>query len=88
MTSQQIYHVSEDGKIETFKPRPSPSQFPNIHGNVVCGIDNQLLHHYLLPRDCPRVTYYAGLKTTEQDKIKFLGQSTADFVIAIKAKWF
>lgn len=88
MTSQKIYHVSEDGNIEAFKPRPSPSKFPNINGNVVFGINNKLLHNYLLPRDCPRVTYYAGIKTTKQDKIKFLGQSTADFVIAIEAKWF
>ena len=86
MTPKVIFHVSEQENIEIFKPRPSPSKFENIHGDVVFGISDKLLHNYLLPRDCPRVTFYASGKTSAADKEKFLPAS-AEYVIAIVARW-
>jgi hypothetical protein len=53
------FHVSEDGGIQRFEPRVS------AHGeSLVWAIDGGHLRNYLLPRDCPRVTYYAGRQTT------------------------
>lgn len=86
MLGKRIFHISENGEIETFKPRPSPSKFDNLRGDVVFGISDKLLHNYLLPRDCPRVTYYASGKTSQADKEMFL-QTSADYMIAIEAKW-
>ncbi|MEI9955490.1 MAG: DUF6886 family protein [Ferruginibacter sp.] len=86
MITEKIFHISEDGGIKIFQPRPSPSAFDNIKGDVVFGISQKLLHNYLFPRDCPRVTYYAGSNTSIEDKNKFL-KAPVDFVIAIEAKW-
>jgi hypothetical protein len=77
-----LFHVSEDRGIEQFEPRPA-------HGSnwaVVWAIDAGRLRNYLVPRDCPRVTYYAGPETTSADKARFLGSSAA--VIAIEGDWF
>lgn len=41
--------------------------------------------NYLVPRDCPRVTYYAGPKTTTEDVERFLVGSNS--VVAVEAGW-
>jgi hypothetical protein len=84
----RLFHISEDGGIDQFDPRPSPSFFTEVKGDVVFAISGQLLHNYLLPRDCPRVTYYAGPTTSPEDRQTFLGQSRATHVVAIEAGWF
>jgi len=48
----RIFHISEQAGINIFEPRPSPSHFEAITGNVIFGITGELLHNYLLPRDC------------------------------------
>lgn len=55
---------------------------------MVFAISDRLLHNYLLPRDCPRVTYYANANTSRQDHLRFLGGSAATHVVAIEAAWF
>jgi hypothetical protein len=84
----RLFHISEEDGIEKFDPRPSPSFFSAIKGDVVFAISGKLLHNYLLPRDCPRVTYYAGPATSPEDRQTFLGQSRATHVVAIEAGWF
>ncbi len=76
-----LFHISEESGIERFEPRVSEGRGP-----VVWAIDDERLRNYLLPRDCPRVTYYAGPETTPADVERFLGTSRA--VIAIEAAWF
>jgi hypothetical protein len=76
-----LFHVSEELGIERFEPRPSPS----TGEPVVWAIDAECLRNYLLPRDCPRVTYYAGHDTTAEDVERFLGSSLA--VIAVESAW-
>ena len=76
-----LFHVSEESGIERFEPRPS--QF--AEEPVVWAIDAGRLCNYLLPRECPRVTYYAGPETTAADVERFLGPSPA--VIAVESAW-
>jgi hypothetical protein len=76
-----LFHVSEESGIERFEPRPSPY----TDDSVVWAIDADRLRNYLLPRECPRVTYYAGRETTAADVERFLGRSPA--VIAIESAW-
>jgi len=83
----QLFHISENGSIKKFLPRPSPSHFDQINGNVVFAITERLLHNYLFPRDCPRVTYYATTKSSDADKEKFFNHPAVEFVIAVEAKW-
>lgn len=86
--SERLFHVSEEPGIAVFEPRPSPSFFVEITGDVVFAIEDRLLHNYLLPRDCPRVTYYQTAGTTTADKEKFFGESKADFVVIVESGWY
>ena len=77
-----LFHVSEQQGIERFEPRWSA-----LRGQeVVWAIDDERLRNYLLPRECPRVTYYAGPQTVSADVEQFLGKSKA--VVAIESGWF
>jgi hypothetical protein len=76
-----LFHISEEAGIEKFEPRPSDS----TPEPVVWAVDADRLHNYLLPRDCPRVTYYAGPQTIAADRERLLGSSTA--VVAIERYW-
>lgn len=77
-----LYHLSEKAGIERFEPRESIyTSYP-----VVWAITADRLCNYLLPRDCPRVTYYAGPGTTAADVNHFLGESRA--VVAVENSWF
>jgi hypothetical protein len=76
-----LFHVSDAADIQRFEPRPSTL----IDAPVVWAIDDARLRNYLLPRDCPRVTYYAGAQTTAADRAAFLGSATA--VVAIEEQW-
>lgn len=77
-----LFHVSEEGGIERFEPRWSEI----AKQNAVWAIDAERLRNYLLPRECPRVTYYAGPQTASADVKRFLGESKA--VVAIESAWF
>jgi hypothetical protein len=76
-----LFHVSEEAGIARFEPRLSST----MHVPLVWAIDAERLRNYLLPRDCPRVTYYAGSQTTTADVERFLGPNTA--VVAIERGW-
>jgi hypothetical protein len=76
-----LFHVSEESGIRRFEPRPSEY----ADEPVVWAIDEARLPNYLVPRECPRVTYYAGSKTTTVDVERFLGSSRA--VVAIESGW-
>jgi len=86
--SKRVFHISEEAGIGLFEPRPSPSFFSEITGGVVFAIEERLLHNYLLPRDCPRVTYYVGDNTTQEDKQTFFGESNAEFVVVVESGWY
>jgi hypothetical protein len=77
-----LFHVSEESGIARFDPRPSEY----TDEPVVWAIHASRLCNYLVPRDCPRVTYYAGRATTTADVERFLGSSQA--VVAIESGWW
>ena len=76
--SSVLYHVSEQ-----------PDIVDSRHGRRVLagrgglGREHQKIRDYVVPRDCPRVTYYADAQTLPEDSARFLGTSVA--VIAIEA---
>jgi len=84
----RLFHISEVPDIPLFEPRPSPSHFDAITGNVVYAISGKLLHNYLLPRDCPRITYYLKDTTSGEDKERFFGESAADNIIIVESGWY
>ena len=76
-----LFHVSEESGIERFEPRASEDGGEP----VVWAIDAARLRNYLLPRECPRVTFYAGRDTAPADVERFLGTSPA--VVAVESGW-
>ena len=82
MADKMLFHVSEQVGIELFEPRWSEI----ADRKVVWAIDADHLRNYLLPRECPRVTYYAGPQTASADVAQLLGKSQA--VVAIESGWF
>jgi len=75
-----LFHVSETAGIRRFEPRASEA-----YGDVVWAIGERLLQNYLLPRDCPRVTFYADFDSTDEDVARFLGD--AEHVVAVERAW-
>jgi hypothetical protein len=86
--SYRLFHISEQPGIKLFEPRPSPSAFDKITGDVVFAITEQLLHNYLLPRECPRVTCYPSDKTNARDKASFFEKTTTKYIIAVENQWY
>jgi hypothetical protein len=86
--NKRLFHISEEPEIKIFDPRPSPSHFDAITGDIVFAISGHLLHNYLLPRNCPRVTYYIRPETTVEDRHKFFGESKADHIITVPSEWY
>lgn len=81
MSSTALFHVSEQTGIERFEPRAVDGSFEPR----VWAVDEDHLRNYLVPRDCPRVTYYADAKTSPADVEQFLGRGKA--VMAFEHGW-
>ncbi|HEY0602108.1 MAG TPA: hypothetical protein VGD58_04310 [Herpetosiphonaceae bacterium] len=82
-----LFHISDQPGITRFEPRPAPGPNPTQTGAMVWAIDQQHLHNYLLPRDCPRVTFYALPESSPEDVTRLLSYSSASYIIAIEAGW-
>jgi hypothetical protein len=78
-----LFHFSEDSSILQFEP-----QLMNLGGEaVVWAIDEEHAPNYFLPRDCPRVTFYAMAHSAKEDITRFLGQGSRR-VVAIESDWY
>jgi len=88
MCVERLYHVSDQPDITLFEPRPVRAGHP--HGDlsaVVWAVGERRLHNYLLPRDCPRVTFYATADSGPADVARLLGTTAARHVVAVESGW-
>ena len=83
----KLYHISDKPSIKRFDPRPAPHQSAKQKGKMVWAIDYEHLHNYLLPRDCPRVTFFASENSDPKDVDKLMGGSSAKHIVAVEARW-
>ncbi len=83
----RLFHVSEEAAIARFEPRPVPSPDSGVTGNAVWAVDEPHLPNFILPRDCPRVTFGVGQRTTEEDRARFVAHSTARRIVAVESRW-
>lgn len=84
----RLFHVSEEPDITVFEPRlPKRTDLDPVVG-LVWAIDEARLPNFLTPRDCPRVTYHVGSRTTEADRKRFFSSSGISHAVVIKSKWF
>ena len=79
-----LFHVSEAAGITAFHPRPS-TIFPSL-GSVVWAVAESHLVNYLLPRDCPRITFCATDATAASDRERF-NVPASSRVVAIATDW-
>ncbi len=84
----KLFHVSEESNIQVFEPRPVPSPDSGVTGNAVWAVDEEHLANYLLPRDCPRITFTAVARTSPEDRRQFLMETSPTRVIALESRWF
>jgi Family of unknown function (DUF6886) len=73
----ELWHVSEDDSIRRFEPREGK----------VWAIETRLLPLYWFPRDCPRATFWAETRTTEDDVERFLRGDRAQRVHVVEPDW-
>lgn len=81
----RLFHVSEEPGIAVFHPRPPPSPDSGVQGDCVWALDEAHLVNFITPRDCPRITYGIGKRTTPDDAERFL--HGARRVVAFEAAW-
>ncbi|MEP7190643.1 MAG: DUF6886 family protein, partial [Roseiflexaceae bacterium] len=82
-----LYHFSDDSGITRFEPRPPPSASSGVTDDVVWAVGGRLRHNYLLPRDCPRVTFYPVPSSAPDDVARLMVGTSARHVVAIEAGW-
>ncbi len=80
-----LYHFSEDPTIKVFVPR-APLAHPE-QALRVWAIDAERTPLYYVPRDCPRVAFWALPGSSLEDVDRFLGHTAARVVIAIESGW-
>ncbi|UCB52367.1 MAG: hypothetical protein JSV10_10360 [Candidatus Zixiibacteriota bacterium] len=83
----RLYHISDRPGIRRFEPRLAPSKSAKQQGLMVWAIDYEHLHNYLLPRDCPRVTFFAKEDSDPKDVERLMAGSSAEHVVAVEARW-
>ena len=80
-----LWHVSEDPTITRFSPHRAATAATDEP--LVWAIDTRHLPLYWFPRDCPRCTYWAGPRTTEADRDRFLEGDPERRVHLIEERW-
>jgi len=78
----RLFHFSDKPGIEVFTPRPS-----RTGEALVWAVEEKYAFKYLLPRDCPRVTFWPGEHTTEDDRWQLMGATDAGHVVAVEKGW-
>lgn len=84
----KLWHVSETGAIPRFEPRLPSVEEAGRSVPVVWAIADAFLVNYLLPRDCPRVCMRVSETTSESDRLRYVGPTTASAVIVIEEDWY
>lgn len=84
----RLVHISEEGGIERFTPRPAnPTQYAGP-APVVWAVAEEGRWSYLVPRDCPRIYTYAIETTDAADIERFLDGDPGRRVLTIEAAWY
>lgn len=84
----KLYHVSDRPDLSIFVPREVPSSASGVTRHVVWAVDDDHLVNYLLPRECPRVAFYALPGSSADDITRFLNGVRDCHVVAIESAWF
>jgi GNAT superfamily N-acetyltransferase len=86
--AELLFHVSERGDIERFEPRPPPSTSGGVVEPAVWAVGASRLYNYLVPRDCPRLSFHAGPGTSEADRRFWLESAGVGAGVVIETAWW
>lgn len=80
-----LWHFSEDPSLNAFLPR-APIADPE-GPPLVWAVDTRHAPMFWFPRDCPRGCIWPTTATTEEDRERFFGQSSATRIHVVEANW-
>lgn len=80
-----LWHISEDDSIQLFEPRSNPEH--DSAEALVWAIDSQHAPAYWFPRDCPRGTFWAVPKTSDEDVERLLLGDRSLRVHLVQSDW-
>jgi Family of unknown function (DUF6886) len=81
----ELWHMSEDPAIEVFVPHHR--ELHALDEELVWAVDTDRQWLYWFPRDCPRATWCAGAKTSDDDVERWLGGDRTRRVAVIETGW-
>ncbi len=82
----KLHHYSEDPALSVFHPHVAKTS-PVRDQGYVWAIDEWHSPMYYVPRDCPRACFWAGDRTTAEDRDRWLHGLEPRFVMAIERSW-
>ena len=82
----RLFHFSEESEIRIFHPRVKENR--RDMPPVVWAIDEEHAFTFYFPRNCPRLVYTKHEGITEEDQLRFFGQTDADIVVTVETNWF
>lgn len=84
----RLFHISEDPTIQSFEPRPAnTTTWPQLTRQYVWVVSDEMVHNYFSPRNCPRVCWMIGPKTTQAEKDRFRCVGDQRAIIAVEHSW-
>ena len=69
-----LWHVSEDPGLDRFEPHVAPASAEQRRS---CGRSTRHVPTFWFPRNCPRGCAWIASTTTVEDRVRFLGHSSA-----------
>ena len=84
----RLFHVSEEADIGVFEPRIPTRKDIDRNIGLVWAIEEACLPNFLTPRDCPRVAYHVGSRTTNADRRRFFTSAGTSYAVAVESGWF
>lgn len=81
----EVLHFSEDPSIEVFRPHVAATAHQSQA--YVWAVDATRAPDYWFPRDCPRAMVWVTPDTTDEDRHRVLGATTANRVHVIEYGW-
>lgn len=83
-----LYHISDRPDIPIFLPRLVQGASVKQPGAMVWAIDEEHLHNYLVPRNCPRVCIAPAEDAEPGAWDRLACGSTARAIVAIESGWY
>ena len=89
----RLFHFSEDPAITLFEPRQvrvaaeRRAGWEWLNGPLVWAIDEPHSILYFFPRECPRIVVWPTDRSTEDDRLAWMGTTAARAIAYVEKDW-